>query len=453
MTDTEYEKELLRRVNQIQKSKYYRFIIFLGICQPNKIAKRRHTTTTINIKRLENKLDELVPPYTFKLWQKYNKIKKRVKFIFYLSVFSLPSVTYSIITVIYFTASYVVYLLSLPFKKTLRITKQQQVLDGVSFIIPTWNKKNMVSRCIRLLDDIASKEKGQLKIEIVVIENGSTDGSFISLSKLNTKNELVIIRNKKNYGFAQAINQGASKAKYNYIYLLNNDMEVQPNFLKTLISYTKKLVDNNQKFFGISSQIFFYNKIKRREESGKTYCQPRLGFINVAHYVKDVNLNKPSITLYPGGGSSLINKHLFNLLGQMDYKTYTPLYCEDLDLGFSAWKFGYPSFFLPTSQVVHHHQSSSKKLISDPTFYMYKNLLALVLKNIDSLHQALQHVFLFSSQILINKKYKEYSIEVIANILSIFLARTRLNRYKSVSSYTHLLNFVLFETSIYDSKK
>lgn len=390
--------------------------------------------------------EQLSSPFTFKLWRKYNYIKSVFLKLIRIILFILPSLFYFVINIFYVAIS-IIYEVIIQSKKTpLGLKPKEHSLDGISFIIPTWNKKGMVVKCIKLLDQIISVENQGLNCEIIVVDNGSKDGTYQALINLDTKTKLIVVKNENNLGYARGINQAVDKSKYNYVYLLNNDMEVQAGFLSSLIAIAKEKIDNNQKFFGLASQIFFFDPKKRREESGKTYCQPKAGFINIAHIVSKQNLTQNSITLYPGGGSSLINKHIFNKLGQYNYKSYTPLYCEDLDLGYLAWKFGYPSYFISNSQVIHHHQSSTKRLSKDPTYYLYKNLLVFILKNFTSPRVILKHISIFFPQLIVNTKYTKYALEAMKNIHNIFSSRLKLAKFKTVYTDQQLENFVLFES-------
>lgn len=358
------------------------------------------------------------------------------------------SIFYGIICFIFFLLSKIIYLISLPFASKIHSNKKE-LIDGVSFIIPTWNKKDMVLTCIKLLDLHLSKEQPTIKKEIIVVENGSNDGSAEAIKKLKTKVPVILLEQKINLGFAKAINLGLKKSKYNYVYLINNDMEVQEGFFDSIIKSAKKLLREKINFFGISSQIFFFDKSKRREESGKTYCMPsNIGFIRIAHYVQNEGLKTFSPTLYPGGGSSLINKHYFQLIGGYDHKSYTPLYCEDLDAGLVAWKLGLPSYFDPNSKVIHHHRSSSVKLIKDPNYFMYKNWLVLILKNYDSIKNIFKHLFVFPILIILSENYSKYSIEAIKNIKNIFLSKIKLYKYKTINSDADIINFADFETKL-----
>lgn len=324
-------------------------------------------------------------------------------------------------------------------------TENKNSLNGVSFLIPTWNKKEMVINCIKLLDKYLSIECLKVPKEIIVIENGSTDGSYESLIKLKTKIPLIIIKQDSNLGFAKAINLGTNKAKYNYLYLINNDMEVQSGFFENIVNTANKLFKKNINFFGISSQIFFFDPKVNRVESGKTYTQFKNGKLLVGHEINPDNLKKVSLNAYCGGGSSLINKKIFNLLGQYDNNVYTPLYCEDLDLGFVAWKKGYPSFFCPDSRVIHHHRSSSKLLAVSPDYYIKKNYLAFCLKNFDSPSLILKLFFMYPIYLIFKKDYWKYLINNLKNISNIIKSRNKLSKIPNIYKDTDLINFNNFE--------
>jgi len=409
----------------------------------------KYTALKLHTSNLENILyNSIFPAKTFILWQLYNKVKKRVLYILGL-VIRLPfSLLYFLFGSIFFLASkfvdYIIFFNKTPLKVELKYTE----LDGVSFIIPSWNNREMLIRCITLLDSYLVKEESTIRKEIVVIVNGSTDGTLEILPKLNIATRLIIVNQNINIGFARAINIGITYSNFNYIYLLNDDMEVRENFFVPLVQYAKKLIINECPFFGIASQIFFKNPRQRREESGKNYIKPSFGFINISHYIqKDVLINE-SITLYPGGGSSLLNKKVFQKLGMYDYKSYAPLYCEDLDLGFIGWKLGFPSYFCPNSHVVHYHRTSSTKLNKEPSFFMHKNWLVFILKNFNTCKTIIPHLFFYSFKILLSRQYLIYAIYAIKNLPNIFFAKIKLYRFSILNSDSKLINFPLFEIKL-----
>lgn len=380
---------------------------------------------------------------------RYYKILK-VFFGFKFFIKLAAAFLYFIIFFVYFLFFKIISLISSLIPKQDIKTKRLD-LNGISFVIPTWNKKDLIIHCINSLTEIINSERGNVPIEIIVVENGSTDGSYEALQ--NLKNSfLKIVRSETNLGFAKGINFGVSKSKYNYVYLMNNDMIPKKEMLSSLIKYAKKLLKERIIFSGISSQIFFFDPNKRREESGKNYYKEDFGFLSVAHCINDNLLTKPSITGYPGGGSSLINKEIFQLFGGYDYDLYFPLYDEDLDFGFLAWRFGFPSFFLPESQTLHYHRSSSKKLNIDPSYFMYKNWLTFILKHYSSWDLIVRHLIFYPMRMLFDKRFIVYALENLRISAKIFWKKTYLLKYKEKYVDKELINFPKFELSYYEQK-
>jgi GT2 family glycosyltransferase len=433
-------KKLLINFNKLFKS---------IVLHPKRIIKGIYILITKGLKELKKEYINI---------QKKDRktLYKNNKSIFFFLVFNkyFKKIFKCLIPIIYFFLVTILFIISLIIKSIyslfshkISIKTNEKKIDGVSFIIPTWNKKDMVLTCIKLLDEHLSKEQPKIKKEIIVIENGSIDGSAEAIEKLKTKIPIVLLKQKTNIGFARAINLGLKHSKYNYVYLINNDMEPQKGFFDSIIKSAQKLLKQKMDFFGISSQIFFFDPNKRREESGKTYSLPNSGYVSIAHYVQEEALTEFSPTLYPGGGSSLINKRYFQSIGGYDYKSFTPLYCEDLDAGFIAWKLGLPSYFDPNSKVIHHHRSSSVKLIQDPNYFMYKNWLVLVLKNFDSPKNILNHILLYPFKIVFSNSHTKYAIEAIKNLKNIFLSKIKLYKYTTINSDSSLINFPKFENN------
>ena len=391
---------------------------------------------------------KLTSVLTFKLWQYYNYLKKNLLKPTFVFPFKLVLIfCYIIIIVCFYFLYKLVYFLTYFFQKPLQLPSSCAALNGVSFIIPTWNKAKLVTACVKKLTAVLESENPQIQKEIIIVNNGSTDKTVKSIESITSSIPIRLVNLPQNLGFSPAINLGVGLAKYNYIYLLNNDMIPKPNFFLSIINFAQSKIDKHSWFFGISSQVFFFDKAKRREESGKTYIFPFFGIIQAAHIVNHQNLSEPSLTCYPGGGSSLINKHLFNLLGGYDYQTYRPGYCEDLDLGFLAWRFSYPSYFVPKSHIIHHHQSSYKKITADPTHYLFKNYIAFTLKNISNFSLFLNHIISFSLYALVDKKHFNYILEIIPILPSIFASKISLLKYRSQFKDSDLFDFIRFEIS------
>jgi len=90
--------------------------------------------------------------------------------------------------------------------------------DLISIVTPTWNKKEYLQQMIE-----AVVKNTQWPYELIIVDNGSNDGTKKYLDNLDLKIKGQIIYNEENLGFAKANNQGVGIAKGNFICFLNND--------------------------------------------------------------------------------------------------------------------------------------------------------------------------------------------------------------------------------------
>jgi len=104
----------------------------------------------------------------------------------------------------------------------------------VSVVILTWNSEKYVKNCIESVFNEASPSN--ISIEIIVVDNGSTDGTVKILTQFQEKcPNLKIIKLKKNLGTTVPRNIAIKKSSGKYIFILDSDTEVQPSTLKTLL--------------------------------------------------------------------------------------------------------------------------------------------------------------------------------------------------------------------------
>lgn len=235
-----------------------------------------------------------------------------------------------------------------------------------TMVILNWNGRSLLEE--HLPSVVEAARYGGAAHEVLVVDNGSTDESAAFVRQHFP--EVRVVSLPRNLGFGEGNNAGVREARHPIVVLLNNDMRVEPGFLKPL------LAGFDEDVFAVSSQIHFQDLRRVREETGKTAAGFYGGWFQFAHQpITAGDAERSCIPVFwAGGGSSAFHREKFLALGGFD-SLYSPCYVEDTDLSFRAWKRGWKVLLAPASTVHHRHRASSSRRFSR------QSLDALILRN------------------------------------------------------------------------
>lgn len=210
----------------------------------------------------------------------------------------------------------------------------------VSIIIPVYNEFDYTYNCLKSI-----KEKsGNVTYEILIANDCSTDMTT-EMDKII--NGVQVITTEKNLRFLLNCNNAARYAKGEYILFLNNDTQVQENWLQPLVD----LMEQDETIGMTGSKLVYADG--RLQEAGGIFwkdasawnygnrCNPEEPEYN---YVKDVD--------YISGAAIMIRHSLWEKIGGFD-ETFVPAYYEDSDLAFEVRRHGYRVVYQPLSVVIH----------------------------------------------------------------------------------------------------
>lgn len=243
----------------------------------------------------------------------------------------------------------------------------------VSVILPNINGETLLKKNLPLLLKAKNNPKNNIK-EIIVIDDGSWDGSVALLKK--DFPEVKIIKHKVNRGFSAAVNTGARASKGDLLLLINTDVIPEVDFLEPIFKHFK-----DEKVFSVSLHEKGYGGAKGYFAEG--YIQ--LGMLSEAKTSHE--------SFYVSGGSGVFRKSIWTQLGGMDEKLLSPFYWEDIDLCFRAWKRGYINLWEPDGIVTHKHESTISKFDKKYVARVKeRNQLLMLWKNIHSKSLISKHI-------------------------------------------------------------
>lgn len=239
-------------------------------------------------------------------------------------------------------------------------------MTSVAIVILNWNGWKDTVECLKSINDLNTKN---YKLQIIVVDNGSTDESLKELSKIKNKN-LEIIETGKNLGFAGGNNVGIKKAledKYDYIMVLNNDTILEPNMLVNLVSKMEEHPEigaSSPKMYFAKGFEFHKDKYKASELGNVIwYAGGDIDWNNVYgsnHGVDEVDkgqFDNDQETTFASGACLFLKAESLKKAGVFDEKYF--LYLEDTDLCMRIRRAGFKIYLIPSSVLWHKVSQSS----------------------------------------------------------------------------------------------
>lgn len=211
-----------------------------------------------------------------------------------------------------------------------------------AILIPVFNNWKFTERCLRSI--LKTTDSSQL--DIYIVNDGSTDQTSTALNRFKSVN---VINTPNNLGFTRACNFAFNVLKdYEYIYLLNNDTEVQEGFFKNCM----EIMHKHEKIGIVGSTLHY--------ENGEIQSCGAIIWKNASVTEYGERSNPAGIEfLFPrqvdfcAGAGILIKTEALTRANFFD-ETYAPAYYEDADLAFTMRKLGYETWVSINSRVIHY---------------------------------------------------------------------------------------------------
>lgn len=223
----------------------------------------------------------------------------------------------------------------------------------VSIIIVNWNTRDLLRRCLQAI----ARGIGGVRAQILVVDNGSSDGSALLVAEEFPWVEL--LRNSENVGFARANNQAYQRVQGRYVLLLNPDTEVGPGSIEHMVQF----LDADLQRAGVTAvlrnldgtlqryhkrlprwrYVLFSETILRNLFPGNRWLR--------AFYMHDEPFDSMTEVEQPPAACLMLRR---SILMPLLFDEQFPIFYNDVDLCRWLYDHGHRLFLLPEAEVMHH---------------------------------------------------------------------------------------------------
>jgi len=223
-------------------------------------------------------------------------------------------------------------------------------------VVVNWNRRDLLKECLQSL----KQQQVNQPFEVVVVDNGSSDGSpemVLSESRENPLVQVVLLTNRENRGFCAANNQGFTASDSEFVALLNNDAEAEPDWLAALARAFEGRPDVGM----AASKILVYEDPRRIDKVGHLIYPDGQNRGRGTGELDEGQYDRIEEVLWPDGCAAMYRRSMLDEIGGFDEDFFA--YADDAELGLRARIAGWKCLYIPQA-VVRHHRGATLGLLS-----------------------------------------------------------------------------------------
>lgn len=249
-------------------------------------------------------------------------------------------------------------------------------------IIPNYNGKNFLINCLE------SATKSTVFASILVVDNGSEDGSIEWISE--NYPQVRVIAFEKNRGFCEAVNAGIEAAGTPYVFLLNNDTTIEPDCIERL----EDAMERDPRIFSVGAKMLSMQEPALVDSAGDLYSA--FGWAYAIGKGKPQGRYQKRKRVFSNcAGAALYRKEYLDKTGLFDTAHFA--YLEDVDIGYRARIAGYRNIVEPAAVVYHAGSAfSGSRYNAFKITHSSRNNVYLIYKNMPFLQLVINLPFLLA---------------------------------------------------------
>lgn len=256
-------------------------------------------------------------------------------------------------------------------------------MKPIDIVIVNWNAGYRLKVCV----ESVNKYSSNIVSKIIVIDNGSTDGSEQAIENFEN---VLLIRVGQNLGFGRACNLGATYSDSEFILFLNPDTLLYEH---TLVKVFEQMKQESNAHVGICGVRLFdeHNKTSRcvsRFPSVKGFLSHALGldrfFPSLGHFMAEWDHESTREVDQIIGAFFFVRRNLFFKLNGFDERFF--VYFEEVDFSFRAKKWGWTSLYYANASAFHEGGGTSNQIKGKRLFYSLKSRLLYTSKHFNYIY-------------------------------------------------------------------
>lgn len=238
----------------------------------------------------------------------------------------------------------------------------------VSAVIPNRNKADLLRRALGSLR--AQRLPPGAELEVLVVDNGSTDGSQAAAAEYGART----IQMGANRGVGWALNRGIAASRGEWLALVNNDVELAPDWLDCLLAGARR----GSAWFATGR---VYDAVRREllDGAGDAVCRGGAAW-RLGHGKPDGPVfARPRATYFPAATAALFRNAFFERAGGFDEEIFA--YLEDVDLGLRAARLGLAGVYVPEARAWHVGSATAGRWSAPSVAWITRHQVLLLAKH------------------------------------------------------------------------
>jgi len=239
---------------------------------------------------------------------------------------------------------------------------------SISIVICNWNGRHFLEECLESL-----KKQSFRDFEVILVDNGSTDGS-VKLLEAKYSDFVHLIKLDRNYGFAGGNNRGIEHSKGKYVALLNNDTCIDERWLEELY----EVMERHPEVGMCASKLLVYDQPDRIDAVGHLMYPDGLNR-GRGRFEKDAGqYDRLEEVFFAPGCGAIYARRMLDQIGLFDEDFFS--YGDDTDIGLRARLAGWMCLYVPTAVVRHKISGSAGWYSEFKAFHVERNRVWIAIK-------------------------------------------------------------------------